>query len=153
MNSFVVCHCILCFTALSLCCVSLHIAIGLAQPAEKNGVKRFQRAQCFIDPLFCFKTTLGTVRPILQWGFKKIHVPLTCCVHGQCVWHVRGMWLHDAGLQLAVTILAHMHLRTTALPSSESLLAAMLSSHKKICRSYKLPQRFKALTCANEVCV
>ena len=72
---------------------------------KKYSFKRFQCIQCF-TALSRFKTTVGhpnIVGPILQWGFKKIHAPLTFsgCVHDQCVhgmcmacaWHVHDMCL------------------------------------------------------------
>ena len=70
---------------------------------KKYTFKRFQCIQCF-TALFRFKTTVGhpnIVGPILQWRFKKIHAPLTFCVHDLCVhgmcmacaWHVHDMCL------------------------------------------------------------
>ena len=70
---------------------------------KKYTFKRFQCIQCF-TALFRFKTTVGhpnIVGPILQWLFKKIHAPLTFCVHDLCVhgmcmacaWHVHDMCL------------------------------------------------------------
>ena len=70
---------------------------------KKYTFKRFQCIQCF-TALFRFKTTVGhsnIVGPILQWRFKKIHAPLTFCVHDLCVhgmcmacaWHVHDVCL------------------------------------------------------------
>ena len=70
---------------------------------KKYTFKRFQCIQCF-TALFRFKTTVGhpnIVGPILQWLFKKIHAPLTFCVHDLCVhgmcmacaWHVHDVCL------------------------------------------------------------
>ena len=49
----------------------------------------------------CTKTEALIVGPILQWRFKKIHAPLTFCVHDLCVhgmcmacaWHVHDVCL------------------------------------------------------------
>ena len=78
---------------------------------KKYTFKRFQCIQCF-TALFRFKTTVGhpnIVGAILQWLFKKIHAPLTfcvhdLCVHGMCAWHVHGMCMMCACLSCALCV-------------------------------------------------